>query len=85
MNKELRVRMLAKTERHRISRIAWRKFLRKNPNADENTYRSIDVALTRQNVSATRFKNVFSQKSSPITSIFRSLKSKITSIFRRNG
>lgn len=88
MNKELRVRMLAKTERHRLSRIAWRKFCRKNPNWEGNTMQSIDTADTRRFVNKTRFKNIFNKPSSKpsfIHNIKNTLQSIFQSIFRRKS
>lgn len=79
MEKELRKRMLAKTERNRIRRKVWRKFLQCNPNWEESTKHSKQVAELRRQVSETCFQGIFQKK----IGIFKALVIKVKALFAR--
>lgn len=83
MEKNLRIRMLEKTERHRVKRNARRVFLRLHPNylenAAENTRRSVQSAQDRKRVNETRFSGIFPKT----PSIFSKVKSFLSRLGRK--
>ena len=83
MERELRKRVLAKTERNRVKRAARRKFLRKNPNWEENVRRSKQVADLRRHVNETRFRGIFPKREK--AGIFKALFTKIKTKFQRKN
>ena len=83
MERELRKRMLAKTERNRVKRAARRKFLRQHPNWEENTQLSKHFAELRRHVNETRFRGIFQKREK--RGILKSLFTKIKMKFQRKG